>query len=101
MTLFDIYQAAFTESELFQRILGACVVASADIHEESPGTSNHANRVIWAQALLEDALTVARELFWSALRDPVIVAAIAEGAALSDNQIQNKVDDVADGSQAP
>ena len=106
MTLIDLYRTAYLESELFGRITAACIVAGANVHAEDVGTPNHANRLIWALALQADSLVVARELFWSTLRDPSIVAqVIAGGAGITDVQIQAVVDgvldDVADGSQAP
>jgi len=39
-------------AQQYQRWLGACLVAAYAIVNEDGGTANHANRLIWANAIL-------------------------------------------------
>lgn len=39
-------------SILWQRFLGGCMKAAYDVSNESAGTTNHANRLVWANVVL-------------------------------------------------
>lgn len=49
MALIDLYEAHHGDTDLWKQVAGACIVAANDIENEAPGTSNHANRLIWAE----------------------------------------------------
>jgi len=40
------------DGALFRRVLGACLLKAGVILSEDPQTANHANRLIWANAIL-------------------------------------------------
>ena len=35
-------------TDLINKVAVACVVAAEVVHDEDPGTTNHANRLLWA-----------------------------------------------------
>jgi len=99
-TLLSTYHLAF-DSTLRARICGACWQASADILNEDAGTTNHANRVLWAnQVLTENADgPMVRSISVGTAQNATIAAAGAEAA--TDNDIlfvvNGLIDTFADG----
>jgi len=54
-------------AQLQQKVAVACVVEAADIAEEDPGTTNHANRLLWAASALRDPGNIGRAMLWAVL----------------------------------
>lgn len=55
----SVWQADQTQT-YFKQWMGGCLVAAGQILNESAGTANHANRLVWAKAMLShDASSVA------------------------------------------
>lgn len=53
MALVDIYNCWAGQSGLLKaKFLGACLTSAYDILNEDGGTANHANRLIWANSVL-------------------------------------------------
>lgn len=85
MALLDSYFAYKGSGRLLERVAGACLVAAGQIRNEDPGTSNHANRMIWVAAVQADALTCAKNMIARVLENATIAAA---PEAATDNDIQ-------------
>ena len=53
MALIDIYNAWRGEATTLKaKFIGACLLAAYNILNEDPGTENHANRLVWANAVI-------------------------------------------------
>ncbi len=100
--LIDIADLFVNGNVLKKRILGACLQAAWDIQNESAGTDNHENRLIWANAVLsgvDEARSCADDLVGLVLSNATIQAS---GEDATDNDVQfvvnSLIDTVADGS---
>lgn len=51
------------ESDLRNKVTVAVVVAAEAIQSEDPATPNHANRLLWAKATLENPIAIAGAMF--------------------------------------
>ena len=91
MALIDVYHAAVADSLVRQRVIGAALIAAGDIRVEDMGTANHANRLIWANALSDEPTGVGTRLFHYMLRDATVLGVIAEGTPITDAQVQAAV----------
>jgi len=87
MALIDTYNLAF-HSTLRRRICGACWKAASDILNEDAGTTNHANRVLWAKQVLTENNDgpMVKRLSVAVAQNSTVAAAGAESA--TDNDIQ-------------
>ncbi len=83
-TLEQIYNLRF-QGTLKPRVTAAVAKAAADVMNEDPGTANHAARVAWAKAALQDAQAAAEEMLWGVVGNATIQAS---GDASTDNDIQ-------------
>lgn len=80
---------------LQQKIKVAVVVACETIRTESAGTTNHANRLIWAINTLRDPDAAARSMVWAVLaQNAAASAATITGA--SDATVQSAVNAAVD-----
>lgn len=84
MALLDVYNLK-SNAEFKARIAAAVASAANDILNEDPGTTNHAERVVWAKAAMKDAEGSAEQMLWSVVQNPTIQT---NGLASSDNDIQ-------------
>ena len=91
MALVDVYHAAVADSQVRQRVIGAALVAAGNIRGEAAGTANHANRLLWANALSADPVGVGTRLFHYMLRDATVLGVIRDGTAITDEQVQTAV----------
>lgn len=58
MALVDIYNAWSGQSGLLRaKFIGACLKAAYAISNESAGTANHTNRLIWANSVLNGSVS--------------------------------------------
>lgn len=92
MALIDVYHAARADSEIKQRAIGAALVAQSDIRSEAGSTPNHANRLIWADALVADVQGEGDKLWTQLIQNSTVIDAIVNQTAVSDTGIQSVVD---------
>jgi hypothetical protein len=62
MALIDVYNVRYNYPTLKKRVTAQCWKSAQDILVESSGTTNHANRLLWAQATLSNPNTSAEKL---------------------------------------
>ena len=91
MALIDVYHAAVADSQVRQRVIGAALIAAGDIRVEDVGTDNHANRLVWADALSDEPTGVGTRLFHYMLRDATILGVIGNSTPITDTQVQTAV----------
>jgi hypothetical protein len=85
-TYTELYNLYASGSSLLARFEVACMVAAHNILNESAGTPNHANRVIWANAVLEDSKAMSNRMLRRAISSNATLQ--AQGEAISDNDVQ-------------
>ena len=83
------------DSALRNRVTTACIVAAEVIMNEDGGTSNHANRLVWAAAVFAGPASEANRMFMAVLAANKDVA-VAQIQSASDAAIQTNVDDHVD-----
>lgn len=91
-TFLELYALRFSEN-MKKRVTVAIAVAAQNILAEDGGTTNHANRVIWADEALKDAQLMAEKIMWRVLGNASIAA---NGEASSDSDIQFVVNSLID-----
>ena len=95
-TLQEIGNAAGqADGVIFIRLVGAVITAAGDIRTEDPGTSNHDNRIKWADSVSRDVRSMSQAIFHRLLQNSNVQDAIG-GSAVTDAQIQTAVDGVVD-----
>lgn len=86
--------ASLRESGNIQsRVKVAVVKAAVDILAEDVGTTNHANRVIWAKAALADCAPKVEQMLWHIALNASIQSS---GEGCSDNDLQFVVNGMID-----
>ncbi len=91
LELFDLQN----NDDLLHKVTTAIAVAADTIRSEAAGTTNHANRLVWAEKALADPKALTDQVLWAVL-------AANNGATTgniigaSDAAIQSNVDDVVD-----
>lgn len=85
MALADIHNLINGAPELRQRFQAARVEAAWDVLNESAGTANHANRLAWAESILDDYSAHAQREYTRFLSNSTIQTS---GSASTDNDIQ-------------
>jgi hypothetical protein len=83
-TLAEIANLAQDES-FISRIAAAIGKAATDVINEDPGTTNHANRLLWAKAAMADIDGLASEYAWTIVQNATIQTS---GVEATDNDIQ-------------
>ena len=76
-------RSLFNDAELLNRVEVACLIAAKTIREESEGTINHANRLVWAAAAFRNTSTI---------RGAMLRAIIADNNDATVEQIQGVTD---------
>jgi hypothetical protein len=84
-TLQQIYNVAFGAPELRQRFVAARLKAAWFVRNESNQTANHANRISWANGLLNDPMRRLDQEYMLFLSNSTIQAA---GNAAPDGDIE-------------
>jgi len=84
-TLAEVFNLHATAAGLRNRVAAAVAKAAMDVLNEDSGTTNHANRVIWAKDALVNADSVATRMMWGVLGNATIQS---NGEASSDNDVQ-------------
>lgn len=91
----------FAEGRLKNRIEVACIVAAETIRTEDVGTTNHANRLLWAKRAFTNPNSI-RDMMLKALLAVNKDATVANIQAVTDaalqTQVEAAVDLFADGS---
>ena len=85
MALSDIHDLINGSPDLRQRFLASRVEACWDILNEDPGTTNHVNRVLWAESVLDSYEAHAQREYSRFLSNSTIQSS---GSAATDNDIQ-------------
>lgn len=84
-----------TGTALQRRVRVAVVVACDVIRLEAAGTTNHANRLVWAKATLADPDAAAEKMMWAVLAQNR-AATFAAILAADDPTVQNAVNAAVD-----
>ena len=95
MATYDELYGLREDPGLLKKIEVACWIGADVVRSEDPGTANHANRLLWAKAVLEDPEDMALSML------PILLAqnkAAAVGAitGATDNSIQTAVENAID-----
>ena len=85
MALKQLYQAFTGRTDFLDQVCGACLTAARDINLEDPGTTNHVNRLIWADEAITNPKSKAREMLTEILQNATIAADV-ESATDADVQ---------------
>lgn len=80
-----------SNNALQNKVRVACVIAADTIRSEDVGIGNHANRLLWAAAVLTNPASEAKRMMWALLaaNKDTDVAQIVDA---TDAQIQTAVD---------
>lgn len=90
-TLVELYNLWKADGgALTARFIGACLVAAHQISGEDPGTPNHVNRVLWANAILSGVEATVTAKATEILRYAIASNATlqSQGAGVTDNDVQ-------------
>lgn len=90
MATYDELLLAAEDAGLNKRIRVACVIAAEAVRTEAAGTTNHANRMLWAKAVFQSPGTEAQRMVWAVLAQNKAVALAAITGA-SDATVQAAV----------
>jgi hypothetical protein len=80
------YAELFTiaaQNQILDKVTAAVAIQAEAIRNEAGGTSNHANRLIWAKTVFSDPRQMAIKMVW---------AILAQNAAATASQIVNATD---------
>jgi hypothetical protein len=84
MTYEQVYNL-FYSAGLLNRTIVACAACATAILSEAPETANHAKRLAWANATLQDVRPVATSMIWPLLGNVTIMQL---GDAVDDGSLQ-------------
>lgn len=94
MALVDIFNAYTNKDDDFRKqVAGACLIAARDICAEDPGTTNHAGRIAWAAAVLQNPEGKAIEILPRVLANATVSASMP---AAVDSDVQFVVNSLVD-----
>ena len=101
MATYTELRGIFDHGELRNRIEVACVVAATAIRSEDAGTTNHANRLVWARHVFSEPSMMSKRMHM-ALLGTNAGATVATITGVTDANLQTlvnaAVDTFADGS---
>ena len=87
-TLQEVYNLRYEATGLRSRVTAAIAKAAQDVLNEDPGTTNHAERVVWANEALADTITWTQRMMWAVVGNATIQT---NGESSSDVEVQNAV----------
>ncbi len=93
MALKELYEATIGENDFWKQVAGSCITAAMEIAEESPATPNHANRILWAVSVRDNAKAMAKSMLVKVLQDAAIAVDVE---AATDAMVQSAVDSLVD-----
>ena len=83
----EIYQL-YHDSNLKNRVEVAIAKAAVDIYKEAPATVNHAERLVWAKAAIQNTKAETEKFIWGVLSDSTIQTS---GNSATDAQVISAV----------
>lgn len=92
-TLLDIQLAYDGHASMLNRVKGACIKLAGAIRTESSGTTNHANRLIWAAGVETDPKNKAQQMIGRVLGNGTIASQLE---AVGDGTIESVVGNLID-----
>lgn len=84
------YNSSDAVGGIWPQVLTAVQTAAYNILQEDPATTDHANRVMWANLAFQNVVALGCVVAYGVLQDPVIQAIIP--GSPTDAQIQTSVD---------
>ena len=90
MALVDIYNCWAGQGGLLKaKFIGACLTSAYAVLNEDGGTTNHANRLIWANAILNGTVAEVEEKAMQMLRYAIASNSTLQsvGEAATDNDV--------------
>src|SRR5262245_18136145 len=92
MTYTELFQTA-PNGVLLGRITAAVAIAANTINSEDGGTTNHANRLLWAKSVCANPAAEANRIVWMVLAQNAGIT-VASLMAATDAQVQTAVNNV-------
>lgn len=96
MAYVDLYNTLIGDvgdEVLWRQAFVAVLKAAADIRNEDVGTSNHTNRLLWAQEVEQDPAAKVREMKYRIMENATIQAA---PTSATDNDVQFVINSLID-----
>lgn len=91
----------FNDNDLRNKIEVACIVAAEAIRVEAEGTTNHANRLVWAKAVFTSPRAASEQMQMALLasnKDATVATILSVSDAALQTLVDAAVDMFADGS---
>jgi hypothetical protein len=63
-TLSEIYGIRYDNTNLKKKVTSAVAKSAADVIAEDPGTTNHADRLVWARSTILNTPQAAEVMMW-------------------------------------
>lgn len=87
-TLNTIYDIRHGRADIRNRVICALAIAANDVINEAEETPNHAARILWAKAVINDSGRWIDLFMWAVALNSTINTAIEAEQAVSDGDIQ-------------
>lgn len=97
MGYLENWNLRYASPQLKSRATAAIAKAAQDVLNESPETTNHAARVLWAKAALVDAGGMAEKMLWGIVGNSNVQAAEAVGSTADAGWRDSKCDEAVAG----
>lgn len=101
MAEYEELRALFADGALRNKIEVACIITAWTILQEDVGTTNHANRVVWAKQVFDNTRLPAEKLLKALLaanKDETVATIQAASKEALQTLVDDAVDVFADGS---
>jgi hypothetical protein len=95
---FDQKYKTSRDSDFLGRLAMAIVDVAGDIRAEDPATANHADRLVWAESVLEDPMAEARRIVYYVLNNATIETKLANS---TDSELKFTVSGLVDTFAVP
>jgi hypothetical protein len=95
---FDQKYKTSRDTDFLGRLAMAIVDVAGDIRAEDPATANHADRLVWAESVLEDPMTEARRIVYYVLNNATIETNLANS---TDSELKFTVSGLVDTFAVP
>lgn len=82
------YNLRYGNAGLRNQVVIAMAKAAYDVLNESPSTENHAARVAWAKAVINDGSKWADLFLWSCALNPTIAQKAEDDQEITDSDVQ-------------
>lgn len=89
-TYLELYDLRYSD-ELKKRVTVAIAIAAQQTLAEAPSTTDHANRIAWANEALADTQLMTEKIMWRVLGNASIAAS---GLASTDGDLQFTVNSI-------